>query len=294
MLGLLGLAHRASLQLARGEPTAAESADRALAHLSRPFLSNQQRLPLLELRIEAALAAGDVPAAAQAAATALDEPTLDRAPRYAWPLLAATARALTATTPAPTDLLTRLHQRTATIPVRYPHEHANAADVTAELATSDDVVEARRAAVVAWRADGHPYGLARALVRLAEAAAGAGDRGAAEEAIAEATRVAGRLGAVPLRDQAALLARRLGLRSAPTAAPPPAAAVLTDREIEVLRLVAEGHSNRRIAEALYISPKTASVHVSHIIAKLAVSRRGEAAAVAHRLGLLATRAPDPA
>jgi DNA-binding NarL/FixJ family response regulator len=54
----------------------------------------------------------------------------------------------------------------------------------------------------------------------------------------------------------------------------------------VLRLVAEGQSNSRIAETLYISPKTASVHVSRIIAKLEVSNRGEAAAVARRLGLL--------
>ena len=60
----------------------------------------------------------------------------------------------------------------------------------------------------------------------------------------------------------------------------------TAREREVLRLVAEGHSNTRIAERLYISPKTASVHVSRIIAKLEVGNRVEAAAVAHRLGLL--------
>jgi DNA-binding NarL/FixJ family response regulator len=54
----------------------------------------------------------------------------------------------------------------------------------------------------------------------------------------------------------------------------------------VLRLVAEGHSNGRIAERLFISPKTASVHVSRIIAKLSVGNRVEAAAVARRLGLL--------
>jgi DNA-binding CsgD family transcriptional regulator len=73
------------------------------------------------------------------------------------------------------------------------------------------------------------------------------------------------------------------------AATPLAAApgfALTSREREVLRLVAEGYSNGRIAEALYISPKTASVHVSRIIAKLEVTSRGEAAALAHRLGLL--------
>ncbi|WP_079186131.1 AAA family ATPase [Streptomyces sp. CB01580] len=60
---------------------------------------------------------------------------------------------------------------------------------------------------------------------------------------------------------------------------------LTRREQEVHRLVAAGRSNRKIAEELYISPKTASVHVSNILAKLGVSGRGEAAALAHRLRL---------
>ena len=60
---------------------------------------------------------------------------------------------------------------------------------------------------------------------------------------------------------------------------------LSAREREVLSLVAAGRTNREIAEALYISPKTASVHVSNILAKLGVSGRVEAAGVAHRLGL---------
>jgi DNA-binding CsgD family transcriptional regulator len=53
----------------------------------------------------------------------------------------------------------------------------------------------------------------------------------------------------------------------------------------VLRLLAEGRPNRQIAEQLFISPKTASVHVSNILAKLDVPTRGEAAALAHRLRL---------
>ncbi|MGW5690331.1 helix-turn-helix domain-containing protein, partial [Streptomyces asiaticus] len=61
---------------------------------------------------------------------------------------------------------------------------------------------------------------------------------------------------------------------------------LTPRERDVLRLVADGRSNRQIAEELFISPKTASVHVSNILAKLGVSGRAEAAAVAHRLRLV--------
>jgi DNA-binding CsgD family transcriptional regulator len=54
----------------------------------------------------------------------------------------------------------------------------------------------------------------------------------------------------------------------------------------VLALVAAGRTNRQIAEALFISEKTASIHVSHILAKLGVAGRVEAAGVAHRLGLV--------
>ena len=61
-----------------------------------------------------------------------------------------------------------------------------------------------------------------------------------------------------------------------------------DREREVLALVAEGHSNPQTAETLFISRKTASVHVSNILGKLGVASRGEAGAFAHRHGLGAT------
>ena len=61
---------------------------------------------------------------------------------------------------------------------------------------------------------------------------------------------------------------------------------LTARELEVLRLVAAGLSNREIASELFISAKTASVHVSNILGKLGAATRGEAAATAHRLRLL--------
>jgi DNA-binding CsgD family transcriptional regulator len=62
---------------------------------------------------------------------------------------------------------------------------------------------------------------------------------------------------------------------------------LSPREHEVLTLLAAGRTNRQIADELFISPKTASVHVSNILSKLGVSTRGEAAAVAHRLGVAA-------
>jgi DNA-binding CsgD family transcriptional regulator/tetratricopeptide (TPR) repeat protein len=61
---------------------------------------------------------------------------------------------------------------------------------------------------------------------------------------------------------------------------------LTERELDVLRLVAEGKTNPEIGKALYMSPKTASVHVSRILAKLGARSRAEAVDAAHRLGLI--------
>jgi DNA-binding NarL/FixJ family response regulator len=69
---------------------------------------------------------------------------------------------------------------------------------------------------------------------------------------------------------------------------------LTEREREVIRLVAAGQSNQQIADALFITRKTASVHVSNILGKLGVENRVEAAAVAHRLGLAGDPADRPA
>ena len=60
---------------------------------------------------------------------------------------------------------------------------------------------------------------------------------------------------------------------------------LTARELEVLRLVAAGHSNREIATALFVTQRTAATHVSHILSKLGVGSRSEAAAWAVRYGL---------
>ncbi|HEX8630571.1 MAG TPA: LuxR C-terminal-related transcriptional regulator, partial [Catenuloplanes sp.] len=179
----------------------------------------------------------------------------------------------------------RIEELAGTLPARYPAEVACAAQVRAALADGPDALPAWQAAVAAWRADGQPYPLALAQLSAAAAAASAGDRSAAAAAAEEAATIAGRLHAVPLAQAAATLARRVGLRPG-GGGTVPGPDVLTAREREVLRLVAEGHSNGRIAELLYISPKTASVHVSRIIAKLSVRNRVEAAAVAHRLGLL--------
>ena len=95
-----------------------------------------------------------------------------------------------------------------------------------------------------------------------------------------------RLGAVPLRDALEALARRGRLDLGAGGPIEQSLAGLTPREVEVLRLLVEGRSNRQIAEQLFISGKTASVHVTRILAKLGVHSRRDAAAQARKLGLI--------
>ena len=272
---------RAHLRLARGHEGAEPLAHRAIAFLGRQFLHRENRLSLLELRIQVARHTGDTATALTAARHAVEEPSLADRPRYGWALLAAAAAA--AAESSDEELIARIRQLSETTPQRSPADRAHAAQVAATLTGHSP--QLWREAVEAWRADGQRYPLAVTLLGLATAAAGAGDRTGAAQAVEEVAAVAGALGARPLSEAADTLARRIGLRSA---AQPAATGTetLTDREREVLRLVAQGRSNSGIAQQLYISPKTASVHVSRIIAKLAVANRGEAAAVAHRLGLL--------
>jgi DNA-binding CsgD family transcriptional regulator len=132
---------------------------------------------------------------------------------------------------------------------------------------------------------GYLYEEARCRWRLAEALLVEGSRDQAAEPARAAHELAGRLGAAPLLAALEALARRGRLDLGVEGPPNPDVPGLTPRELEVLRLVAAGRSNGQIAEALFISRKTASVHVSNILAKLGVHTRTEAAAAAHRLGL---------
>lgn len=134
----------------------------------------------------------------------------------------------------------------------------------------------------------------------AEAATALGRHDRAAQALANASLVATDLGSMPLQTAVSRLARRLGLplpgkTGSPSSRSGGAVAdhldstrvrVLSEREQEVLELLVEGFTNREIGERLAISHKTASVHVTHILDKLEVENRTEAAAVAVRLGLV--------
>ncbi|WP_028063689.1 helix-turn-helix transcriptional regulator [Solirubrobacter soli] len=133
-----------------------------------------------------------------------------------------------------------------------------------------------------------PYPAAYARVHGAEATLLAGGaKAAAAEVLGAAREVAESLGAVPLRDAAEALARRarLDMRAAPPAAVDEDHAGLTSREVEVLRLLADGLTNREIGERLFISSKTVGAHMAHIYAKLGVHSRVEAAGRARQLGV---------
>jgi DNA-binding CsgD family transcriptional regulator len=143
------------------------------------------------------------------------------------------------------------------------------------------------AAVTARRPLGRPHELAMVLADAAAAHLERRQRTEGAAALTEAHAIAADLGATPLRTRLEALARRarIGLEGVDTVDDTVQRLGLTRREQEVLALLASGRSNRQIGEQLYMAESTAGVHVSHILTKLGVTRRSEAAAVAHRLGL---------
>jgi DNA-binding CsgD family transcriptional regulator len=109
------------------------------------------------------------------------------------------------------------------------------------------------------------------------------DRSVAAQIAAEALAVARSLGAAPLAADLELLSRRGRLAAGSSPADALRRLGLTEREAEVLGLLAEGRTNRQIGDALFISEKTASVHVTNLLRKLGVGSRVEAAEMSRRL-----------
>jgi len=288
-----GLAIVARIRHAQGDPAGALE---AMGKAGQMGLSPQV-IPLLNpvpsQRVRLLLTQGDVHAAAQWTTTAGlnpdDEPDYPREPAYL--VLARVLLAQDDPGPALT-LLQRLLgaassqgragsiieiQTLRALALAARGDHASALGPLTEALTL-----ARRPGYVRVFADeGAPM---RALLAQLSAAR-PGQQHAARRTepgyLAALLRACGQTDAVPPPRQSA-------------AAPPRLAGRLTGRELEVLRLVAAGRSNREIAAELVISVKTASVHVSNILAKLNAASRTEAAAIAHRAGIASegTRAPD--
>jgi DNA-binding CsgD family transcriptional regulator len=181
------------------------------------------------------------------------------------------------------------HPYVATIPA----EHATWDAERTRLAGASDP-DAWTAAVKAWQDLGCPHRAGYAWWRKAQAELDGGHPATAAAAALRAAAAAAD-GHAPLLAQIHLLAERARIPLQPpaasaTQAPPPTRARapygLTGRELAVLRLLAAGRTNAQIAAELYISPRTASVHVSSILRKLGVSSRVQAATIAERAGLL--------
>jgi DNA-binding CsgD family transcriptional regulator/tetratricopeptide (TPR) repeat protein len=308
---------RATLRLRRGDLTGARADFKRILADSPAPLQPQDATPVHGGLAEVAMWEGRLPDARAAVADGLavlatsDEPYwISELCRTGMAVEAALAERARARHEGAEELQARRlaaalidRVRTATAApevVVTPGVKANLLAVEAEWSRVDGQSDPERWASSAqvWEALGYPWPVAYARWRQAEALLARGaSRDAAAAALAKAWTPASEFGMQLLVARLELLARRARIELAP---PPGGAGPdgpaqqpakvpdelgLTRREREVLALVADGRTNRQIAEALFISDKTASVHVSNILAKLGVANRGEAAAVAHRLRL---------
>jgi predicted ATPase/DNA-binding CsgD family transcriptional regulator len=304
-----------AVALARGKLAEASGLMASAAQLlsglrGRTHYHVEDHLAAAQLRIEVLTAQGRHQDALAASWDSVKRHDLQASSRYAWPVLVAAARAAAevAVTPAAArdkgssdaagELFGALSTEAAKLAAEGPVQRAHQLTYTAEAlraghsAAGAPAGLAEQAApweqvAAAWDEAREPYPLAIALFRAAEAALAGGARDAASKRLRRAAEITADLDARPLGEAVALLARRARIPIDDAAAGQnTAAAGLTSRELEVLRLIAAGMSNARIASELFISPKTASVHVSNIMSKLGASSRGEAAAIAHKLRLL--------
>ncbi|WP_275414437.1 ATP-binding protein [Planotetraspora kaengkrachanensis] len=273
---------RADIAVSRGEEDVAQSILAEVGALAPlPAQWTQEWVYNTRLRLAWHLLQGDPLKALETAEMALTNPPLSQKAALGWRLLASIR--LVCDAAAPVD-------RGRASAVR-----AGGDVLASRMRSSGPVVDAFRmiyegdfdGAAGVWKRLGRPYALSKALFLAAGEAAAGGDRDGACERLRAALPLAVSLRAAPLVTQIESLGRRVGgLLTEPVRQAADEQILLTPRELEVLRLVAAGRSNREIAAELFISAKTASVHVSNILPKLGVSRRGEAAAAAHRLSLL--------
>ncbi len=267
---------RAELHRLRGELDAAEEAYRHACRLGR---EPQPGLALLRL------AQGQQSAAVSAIRRVLATTTTDwRRPRFlpAYVEILLAAGQLDGARDACREL-EEIARRFDTDILHAMAAHARGAISLAE-GTPEQAIGLLRHALRVWQEASAPYLVARIRVLLGRACAALGDREGAELELDGAREVFERLGARPDLEQLD--------RSDPGAAAPVRPLGLSPRELEVLRLVATGRTNKEIARDLFVSERTIDRHVSNIFTKLGVSSRSAATAFAYQHALIQGTAPN--
>lgn len=162
---------------------------------------------------------------------------------------------------------------------RFLHAVAARAEGAVRLAAGEarEALAALRHAASLWEHFDAPYEAAQTTLLVAQAYRSLGDHDSADMELDVAQHAFESLGAIPAMQRAAELK---------TKAPSEPAGALTGREVEVLRLVAAGKTNRVIADELGLSEKTVARHISNIFTKLGLSSRAAATAYAFKQGLV--------
>lgn len=281
----------AKIKLAQGDPTAARASVQAAEPVlsrdggARPGWGGQYRLELAA--VTADLAEPDHALGLLTDALTAADPSVDH--HAMWPMLVQVARHSAESDKTGSEPGADLRALAATLRCTTRPDAACQLAVTAALTRR---AHQWKQAAQAWAELRQPFEHAQALLSAARAHILAGDRPDARAALQAALTLARELGARPLAEQTERTALRAGLSIAAegTVADTPAdtgnSSGLTARELDVLRLVATGLSNRQIGTELYISSNTAGVHVSRILAKLGAATRTQAAAIARERNLV--------
>lgn len=308
---------RCRLLIGRGDFAAAEEDLEAVEMLAMTTVGPRYRTPLLTLRAGLEMWRGRPGVARRLVREGLDAVEQTAADLWllaplVWHGLRAEAEVTAQAPGRPTDDLERLRWHMRDLATRAAravpairasvHAYLQLCQAEESRAAGRSAPRAWAQAAAAWEGHRHPYPAAYAQLRHAEALFGRRSRSvAAVRSLQLAYRTARQLDARPFLAEIVQLADRAGVSlvetadteeipvqrkargTRPAASSVPELADLTARELEVLVELAKGLTNREIAERLFISEKTVSVHVSHILSKIGARTRVQASAILHRV-----------